>query len=433
MSKIIIVADDLTGANATSILLKKAGYEAATFLELEKYDSEKNKDLDVISISTDSRAIDGEEAYRKVKEVVEYFKDEEVKFFCKRIDSTLRGNIGREARAILDSLGNDYIAMVLPAFPSSGRQAIGGHLLVDNIPLSLTGVAKDPKNPINHSNILTIIEKDFDKEIGLIRIDTIIEGKDAILKEIKDYYKKDIRMIVFDAMSDKDIDEISEAIADSKLPVITVDPGPLTATLAEKILKKNNEIETLVDKKIMLTIGSVTGITRKQINKLKKEENTFLVEVDTEKLIYDDSSKFEIDRVVDLLLKNIEYYSIFGAISTSEDKKILDLNKISKELNISEDKVSGKIADGLGLITEKVLKEESNKIHALYTSGGDITVATCKRLAAVGIHMVDEILPLAVYGRLKEGSYDKMPIVTKGGLIGNEDALLECIEYIRRK
>ena len=42
----------------------------------------------------------------------------------------------------------------------------------------------------------------------------------------------------------------------------------------------------------------------------------------------------------------------------------------------------------------------------------------------------DEILPLAVYGRLHKGIFDKHPIVTKGGLIGDDTAISKCVDYL---
>ena len=62
-----------------------------------------------------------------------------------------------------------------------------------------------------------------------------------------------------------------------------------------------------------------------------------------------------------------------------------------------------------------------------------MTVAVCNSLGAAGIKVEGEIMPLAVYSRLIGGSYNNMPIVTKGGLIGDEKALIKCIDYLLSK
>ena len=103
MGKVVIIADDLTGANATSVLLVRQGFNAVTFLNLEKYNGEEHKDLNIVSISTDSR-----------------------------------GNIGVEISAILENLPDDTLAIVVPSFPTSGRVCIGGYLMVNQVPLEKT-------------------------------------------------------------------------------------------------------------------------------------------------------------------------------------------------------------------------------------------------------------------------------------------------------
>ncbi|MBM6968595.1 four-carbon acid sugar kinase family protein [Pseudoramibacter alactolyticus] len=42
------------------------------------------------------------------------------------MDSTLHGNLGSETDAMLDTLGDDYTAIVVPFTPASGRVTIGG-------------------------------------------------------------------------------------------------------------------------------------------------------------------------------------------------------------------------------------------------------------------------------------------------------------------
>jgi uncharacterized protein YgbK (DUF1537 family) len=120
-------------------------------------------------------------------------------------------------------------------------------------------------------------------------------------------------------------------------------------------------------------------------------------------------------------------------VTTLSESKILNLFNISQELEITEDEVSQRISSGLAEITLKVLKGSDSLIGGLYTSGGDVTVAVCNTLGAAGIEVKDEVLPLAVYGRVIDGEFDNMPIITKGGLIGDEKTLIKCINYMLTK
>lgn len=87
MLKIIVIADDLTGGNANSILLKKEGINVVTVVETA---------MDVTGFeaavySTNSREIPQSEAFDRVYQLSEKLKDQGAVLFSKRIDSTLRG------------------------------------------------------------------------------------------------------------------------------------------------------------------------------------------------------------------------------------------------------------------------------------------------------------------------------------------------------
>lgn len=430
MPEVVIIADDLTGANATSVLIARQGYKSATFLNLDDYSEEKHKDFDVISITTDSRAIEEERAYNRVQKVVEFFKGKDFKLISKRIDSTVRGNIGAEIDAVLDTLNNDEIVIMVPAFPSSERVAIGGFLMVDSIPLEQTDVAKDPKTPIKTSFIPKLVKEQSKYNVGTISLDKVLKGEEAVEKEILKQKEKGNRIIIIDATTDKDIEVIAKASKNTNLNIVAADPGPFTSELTKELLGETN---ITLGKKIMLTIGSVTNLTRRQIEYFKLKYNPLLAFANCEKLIYEESRKDEIDRVVDYLFKNLDDYSVIGVITTNDEGEVLNLKKIAKDIGVSEDDISQRISTGLAIITRTVMDKTDNKIGGLYTSGGDVTVAVCHVLETVGIEVKDEILPLAVYGRIIEGKYPNTPIVTKGGLVGESDALIKCVEYLHTK
>ncbi len=430
MSKIAIIADDLTGANATSALLAIEGFKSATFLDVEKYDPEEHKDLNIVSISTDSRGVKKDIAYKRVSEVVSFLKNDDIKLFAKRIDSTLRGNIGSEIDGVLDKLSEGTVAVVVPAFPKSGRICTGDYLMVNQIPLENTDVASDPKTPVTISKVSTIIKSQTDKKVGFIELGNVLKGveyiKDALINEIKN----GCRIIVVDATTNEDIKRIAKAVNETKIKAISVDPGPFTHALSNELL---GEPEAGPGQKVMVTVGSVTNLTRKQLDEFILVRSPLIIEVDAEKLIYEKTYSNEINRVSNAILKDIDNYNIVGITTTNNNNEVLELNKISQKLNITEDEVSQKIANGLAKISKKVLDESNSSIGGLYTSGGDITVAVCRELGAAGIEVKDEVLPLAVYGRILEGRYDNTPIITKGGLIGDEKAMIKCIDYILTK
>ena len=47
--------------------------------------------------------------------------------------------------------------------------------------------------------------------------------------------------------------------------------------------------------------------------------------------------------------------------------------------------------------------------------------------------MRDQVLPLAVYGHIIGGEHPDLPMITKGGFVGDKDSLVECMEYLFTK
>lgn len=141
----IVIADDLTGANDTGVQFARRRLQTEVLLEGSPL--ELSPGTAIVVVDTNSRAIASEQAYRKVQEVAEQAHAAGFRHYYKKLDSTLRGNVGIELKAILD-IGIHDFAFVMPAFPKTGRTTIGGQHLLQGIPLSATEIAKDPKCPV---------------------------------------------------------------------------------------------------------------------------------------------------------------------------------------------------------------------------------------------------------------------------------------------
>ncbi|MEL7570861.1 MAG: four-carbon acid sugar kinase family protein [Eubacteriaceae bacterium] len=420
MPKIAVIADDLTGANATSVLLTKQGFSAITYLNESKFISDTNKTADVISISTSSRGMGEKEAYEAVIKAVNKFAEEKVAVYSKRIDSTLRGNIGAEIKAMLDYL-KDYTAITVPGYPASKRTCVKSAVYVNGLLLEETDAAKDTKTPVNCSNVCEIIKKQYNGAVASITIDFISKGVCFIKEKIISAKREGYRVIVIDAVNDEDIELIAQAVKETAVKVFPVDPGPFTAALARELLPKKN-------KKIFLAIGSVTELTKKQVDSLKKAHSALLAKINCRNLLTSEGFETELIKADELITKKINDCRIIGIIADSAE--MINLKSESEKLNITHDELSGLISNRIAQIAKTIMDKFSNSIGGIYTSGGDITVAVLEASNADGIYIKNEVLPLAVYGSVIGGSYDNLLIITKGGLVGDEQALVECVNYM---
>lgn len=422
MQKYIVIADDLTGSNATCSLFKKIGLRAASILKLQ---GDINYDVDVISYSTASRGLDKEEAYKKVSEAIKILKNKDVLVYNKRIDSTLRGNIGTEINAMLDNLEDDRIAVVIPSYPDSGRIVVNKTMLVNGVLLENSDAGKDPKTPIKTSCVESLIQKGIKYSSTYFTLSDIEQPIEEIVKKIQEAIKKS-RVLVFDAVNNEDIIKISKAIIHSDINIVTVDPGPFTLYYSKELQKKNH-----LEKKILMVIGSVTATTKKQIEYILQEEDIFLVKMKVEDFFEKETCLKEIERVISYIKKGIASYDLF-LVTTSPigDEKKADLQKLAENLNTTVEEISKIIANTLTETVVKILKE-TEKFEGIYSSGGDITIALLEKLKAIGVEIREEVIPLAAYGRLIGGDFPNLKLVSKGGMVGDEKTIKLCLHKIK--
>ena len=127
MPKILIVADDLTGAADCAAA---SGLDAAVVLD----DSRGIPEAEVVAIDANTRSMDAQSAAAETARIVRAYPAEMV---YKKIDSTLRGHASEEIGAALEayrSIGHpDAVAVVAPAFPGMGRITRGGRQYVRGV------------------------------------------------------------------------------------------------------------------------------------------------------------------------------------------------------------------------------------------------------------------------------------------------------------
>lgn len=431
MPQCLVVADDLTGANAAGVLLKKMRYRTCTVMHEDRLDKATLEVSDCILCPTDSRGVDAQTAYDRVFAVCSHFKSDKIKLYSKRIDSTYRGNLGSETDAMLDCLGDDYVAIVAPCFPSSGRIVIGGYMLVNGLPLHKTDIAIDPKNPVKNSEGAVLFAEQSRYKVSSIYMKDLMHGKHYLARLMNEHVAAGSRILCIDCVTEEDLDLIANAVVTSKLKVVAVDPGVFTATLARKLIVPP---EKTTKHRILAVVGSVHPNARLQLENLWLSQRTHNVFVKSAELLAgEERREAEIRRVVDAVL---EKASLNVVCTVAGDgiyvENRIDLQKEAQKSDCSMDEVTGVMNRSFAEIAYRLFKAEP-EFKGLYTSGGDITVAVCDRFGAAGLTLIDEVLPLAAYGRFLQGEFDGVHLVTKGGSQGQHDAITRIVNYLKEK
>jgi uncharacterized protein YgbK (DUF1537 family) len=84
----------------------------------------------------------------------------------------------------------------------------------------------------------------------------------------------------------------------------------------------------------------------------------------------------------------------------------------------------------LGFIAETVREIMRRvKIGGLCVTGGDCTVRIVQKAKAESVVLLEELQEGITLTRLRGGSFDGLPMITKSGALGGERALIHCMEY----
>lgn len=422
MLNTVIIADDLTGANDTGAILAQNGFMVGTILR--KGHMEQFRNYDVLCISTNSRGISRDEAYERIRKAAELFPKSDSILYSKRIDSTLRGNVGAEIDSILDYLGQEYRAVVVASFPGSGRVSVGNILLVNGVPLQLTEVAKDPTAPVHTSRITDIVKQQSKYNVGYIGLEKVVESSGGLLEELIEK-AGDNQIIVIDAQNNRDIEAIAACCAASGLKIVAVDPGAFTAALANQLFRHKKEA---IQKKLLCGVGSASDLTRQQLKYLKKTSDPLVVRIHTDEFFTEERRRAEMDRVKSEILKNEEAHGVLVITTTENKEDVLELPP-ADGANRSKKDCAQLITDTVAQVLYDLLREMDGRIGGVYASGGDVAAAFCEKLGISGFNVKGEVIPLAIYSNTIGGDHEGLPMITKGGLVGKEDTLKQCIEY----
>ena len=432
------VADDLTGV----LLARSKARTAVFFNEEAALKGEGVDELDAILISSNSRPLPANEAYAKVKSATDALKRMGVKYFSKRIDTTLRGGVGVEIDAMMDQVGDDCVAVVVPAMPQSRRILVGGYSVIDGVALINTPVAQDVRTPVKENYIPRLLEGQTRRQVELVTLDKVLQGEEAIRDALKEAREAGGEVIVVDGITIEDVEEIAKACIELKWNVIAVDPGPFTAKLAyyrNLIKEEEPNIPPEADetgKTVLIAAGSATPVTKKQMEVLCQDPRHVRISVDPIKLIEGgDTALDEVFRAVhiaeDLLKSDNQPRAIL--FETALHGELLNLDEEDNKRHYAGGMSANRINAGLGTIISQLLEIcGRDKIAGLYTTGGDTMVNVCYQLGVECIEVMDYVIAQTDIGRLV-GSYDGLPIVGKGGLTGNDHTACDIVDRLFRE
>lgn len=397
--KLGIVADDLTGAMDSSGYFASLGYSTVVVL-----DPNFSGDAAVLVITTNSRAEAPEVARERVRQAMRGMAGRVV---YKKIDSTLRGNIGEELQVAVEAMASEK-AVVAPAFPAVGRTTVDGILLVNGVPVAETQFANDPISPVKESSIPRLLEKTMQQKVGCISVAEIAAGPKALKKNIS---QRPENIIVCDVVEASHLSGIAQAAALAEGRWLLCGSGGLAREMhllltgVPKMKKTQEEGQKIGP--ALVVVGTKNQVAGSQLLRARDELGIPVLNLEAEKLNTEEVLK-EAAELIDEG-KGLAISSVFS--------------RYVPALKQSMAKVMAEIV--AGILT-------SHKFAGLFLSGGDIAVEVCRRLQVSALQVNGEVEPGVPAGELIGGQFPGMRVVTKAGGFGTEEAMVKSITYLER-
>lgn len=489
MTVLGIVADDVTGATTVGALIAREGVEASVYFDFRSLEQDASADDEVVITSTDSRPLEPEVAYKRVKEATAALIRLGARQFSKRIDTTCRGGIGPEVEGMLDALteadaaaspeaagspsggpseddavaggrresspettrpegdGTDdgWVAVVVPAMPQSRRIVVGGYSIIDSVLLHRTAVAQDVRTPVRQSHLPTLLAGQLRQGVAHVGMDAVIAGPDAIASRLAEARSAGNRVFVVDAATVEDVDAVAQAVVALGWKAAAVDPGPFTDRLAvrsglitprpttERPLREEPKADDAGT--VMVVAGSATTVTHEQVTSLLQVPGTVAVGARVLSLLGDratfDAECKHVLFQVNELLKDSRPRVLVLALETVLTGVRATMEDMERAAGTTGQAVSTLLTVRFGMLARLVADMVgAEHLAGFYLTGGDVMINSCLALDASGITLVDYVIPQIDQGRIAGGPYAGTPVVCKGGLTGRSNTAVLSVNRL---
>ncbi len=219
--KVLALADDATGALEVGAQFACAAGPTPVWLGDEPPAPDAFPAPLCLVIDTETRHLAPEEAAARVRR----FASPGVAAVYKKTDSTLRGSIAAEFRALLDARPGRPLVYV-PAYPDLGRTVADGELLVNGQPLTETAFARDPLNPATTGNIRALLAG-CGAPVAVVQPEQLAAALTTG------------RILICDGSRNEDLAAAAEALRAAKIEALAAGPGAFAGYWVRAILSQH--------------------------------------------------------------------------------------------------------------------------------------------------------------------------------------------------
>ena len=462
MIKLLVAADDFTGALDTGVQFAKQGIRTWVTTNVDVDFVSIDEDIDVLVVDTETRHKTPDEAYKIVSNLIKEATDFGIGHIYKKTDSVLRGNIGSELLGAMDGAGCGRL-MFVPAFPDNNRTTENGIQYVSGVPIAESHFAKDPFTPVCKSFIPDIIGQYASVKTTIVKSG---EFKKAEEFEKVTSFKEGRGIFIFDAKTNEELEHIGKMLANSSQTKLIAGCAGFAGVLHTILEFNRRPPESIIQgNNILLVSGSVNDTAIEQMSHAKQIGFKGISLTPEQKLSRHDKSSSPqekqiqweelIQKIKDILVHNRLAY--IEAVENREDMEKtnryavengigLDVNlDVNSDINVNAgvdritntgiDEISNSDVDFIRtLITEnigEIVKQivDNCKVDNLFIFGGDTLLGITKKLGIKSIVPLFEIGSGIVVSKIISDKYS-FNIVTKAGGLGGKNAAELVVERL---
>lgn len=404
MQAIRVLADDLTGAcDVGAELLPWPGgvgvHPAPEAARMEQ----RAESLWVRN--TQSRTLPAAEARRRVAAALGDVGPGWAGIVLKKIDTGLRGQLGAEIDAAMDTLDADE-AFVLPAIPEIGRTTQQGRQLIGGVPVHLTPFARDPQNPIHDASVAAAVEATGRRRAAVVGLGAV---RDGLTRAVDEARAGGAQVFVCDAETDADLERAVRSLLLRRRPLLLVGSTGLARALRRVLATEHGgRARTSAPAPglgVLVVAGSAHPATRAQIERAAGRGLLVPFEVP------------DGERAEPIGLE------ASGVLRAGRTAALLGPSEVAP----------GAAETVLGALRRAALSALAHvRPSGLVLIGGETAFRVLEGLGHPPLWLETRLCPLVVRARLMAGPYGGLALVTKGGSTGSDTLLGAIVRQLGR-
>lgn len=405
--KLFVVADDLTGANDTSVSFAEVGYR--TLLTMDLGAVSPGMLPEVMAVTTDSRP-SGAIAQGMTARAVDSAVSLGMEWLYLKVDSTMRGSVQHQVAGALrawQQVHSDAKAVICPAYPAMGRVVSEGILRVDGVEVDQTASGRDAVCPVLTSRMAELLPE------------SVVLPNPGDAEQLAAFIAQaGAAQVVVDATTQSELTVIAEAIHRLGPSAIPVGSAGLSQELARFLPVPKGEARDdplPIRRRSLVVVSSIHETSQRQVDAYIGSEagsRAIVFSPHPAQLLV--SSAFPALRD-----------QLRSLVASGDGNVIIRANPAKVSGTTDREQLARRFAGQLSGLASDCLSQE--RFDALVLVGGDGAAATLSAIGAEDLSIIKAVAEGVPVGTVQGGDFAGIVVVTKSGGFGEENLLLEIM------